>query len=165
MSRQEVLGKQREGNMATASSGGPLPGASGNDGVIYADEDRGYGWLFFAGTVLGLAGLMRIIDAIWAFSYNGALPERLEDGVLGDSLTTYAWLWLVVGAVLILSSFLVLTRSQFARWVGFIAATIGSLSAMVWMPYYPIWSLTYVGIMVLTFYALARYAGRGAAAW
>jgi hypothetical protein len=34
---------------------------------------------------------------------------------------------------------------------------------MVWMPYYPIWSLTYVGIFVLTFYALARYGGRASA--
>jgi hypothetical protein len=30
---------------------------------------------------------------------------------------------------------------------------------MTWMPYYPIWSLLYVGIAVLVFYALARYGG------
>ena len=118
------------------------------------------GWLFFAGTVLGLAGLMRVIDALWAFRYEGALPENLEDGVLGDSLTNYAWVWLIVGLILILSSFLLLARSQFARWIGFIAATIGALSAMTWMPYYPIWSLTYVGIAVLVFYALAKHGGR-----
>jgi hypothetical protein len=144
--------------MAATNMGG-VP-TTGERYVAYAEEDRGFGWLFFAGTVLGLAGLMRIVDAIWAFSYNGALPERLEDSVIGDNLTTYAWLWLVVGAVLIVSSFLILTRSQFARWVGFIAATIGAISAMFWMPYYPIWSLTYVGIMVLTFYALAVHGGR-----
>jgi hypothetical protein len=126
----------------------------------YDDTGRGSGWLFFVGTVLGLAGLMRIIDAIWAFSYNGALPERLEDGVLGDNLTTYGWVWLIVGAILIVSSFLILIRSQFARWVGFFAATIGALSAMTWMPYYPIWSLTYIGIMLLVFYALAVHGGR-----
>lgn len=28
------------------------------------------------------------------------------------------------------------------------------------MPYYPIWSLTYVGMVVLVFYALAKYGGR-----
>ena len=31
---------------------------------------------------------------------------------------------------------------------------------MTWMPYYPVWSLTYVGMFVLTFYTLARYGGR-----
>jgi len=127
---------------------------------IGSDDRRGGGWLFFAGTVLGLAGVMRIIDAIWAFGYKGALPDGLKNGVLGSNLHTYAWTWLVVGVVLIISSFLLLVGSQFARWVGFFAAAIGGISAMTWMPYYPIWSLTYVVIAVLVFYALARYGGR-----
>ncbi len=129
---------------------------------IYPDEAKGSGWLFFAGTVLGLAGVMRIVDSLWAFSYKGALPEALKDGVLGSNLKNYAWAWLFVGIVLIASSVLVLARSQFARWVGFIAATIMAVSAMAWMPYYPVWSLTYIGIAVLTFYALARHGGREA---
>ena len=103
---------------------------------------------------------MRIMDAFWAFFYNGALPENLKDGLLGSNVTNYAWLWLVVGAILLVSSFLILTRSQFGRWVGFAAATIGAVSAMAWMPYYPVWSLTYVLIAILVFYALARYGGR-----
>ncbi len=129
---------------------------------IYPDATRGSGWLFFAGTVLGLAGVMRIFDSLWAFRYKGALPDALKDSVFGSNLKNYAWAWLFVGIVLIASSVLVLARSQFARWIGFIAATIMAVSAMAWMPYYPVWSLTYVGIAVLTFYALARYGGREA---
>jgi len=124
------------------------------------DEMRGIGWLFFAGTMLGLAGCMRILDSLWAFSYNGALPDRLQDGLLGDNLNTYGWTWLIVGLVLIGASILVIMRNQFARWVGFIAAGIAALTAMTWMPYYPIWALTYVGLAVLTFYALAKFGGR-----
>ena len=124
------------------------------------DEATGAGWLFFAGTVLGLAGIMRIVDSIWAFSYKGALPDGLKNGVLGDNLTTYAWLWLIVGIVLIGSSFAILTGSQFARWIGYIAATLGAVSAITWMPYYPVWSLVYIAIAVMVFYALARYGGR-----
>jgi hypothetical protein len=127
-------------------------------------DERGSGWLFFAGTVLGLAGLMRIIDSIWAFRYHGALPDNvtLAHGVLGSNLKNYAWTWLIVGIILILSSFLLMARSQFARWIGYFAAVIGGLSAMTWMPYYPIWSLTYVAIAVLVFYGLARYGSREA---
>jgi hypothetical protein len=124
------------------------------------NEEAGYGWLFFAGTVLGLAGLMRIVDAIWAFRYNGQLPDGLQDGVLGDNLTTYGWVWLIVGAILIIASFAILSRSQIARWIGLFAAAVAAISAMTWMPYYPIWALTYVGIAVFVFYALAKYGGR-----
>jgi hypothetical protein len=145
--------------MATMSM--PRQTTTASDNVeVYSDEMQGSGWLFFAGTVLGLAGIMRILDGLWAFRYNGALPDRLQDAVLGSNLTTYGWLWLIVGVVLIASSFLILIRSQFARWVGYFAAVVGALSALTWMPYYPIWSLTYIGIAVLTFYALARHGGR-----
>ena len=131
-----------------------------DDLQITTEAGDGSGWLLFAGTILGLSGLMRIIDSIWAFRYNGNLPDNLRDGVLGSNLNTYAWTWLIVGLILIVASVFVLSRSQVARWIGYFAAAIGALSAMTWMPYYPIWSLTYVAIFVMTFYALARYGGR-----
>lgn len=130
-------------------------------GPAYPEAAPGDGWMFFAGTILGLAGLMRLVDSFWAFRYNGALPGDLDQAVLGHDLSTYAWLWLVVGLVLIAASFMLLARSQVARWVGYVAATIGALSALTWMPYYPIWPLTYIALMVLTFYALAEYGDRG----
>ena len=127
---------------------------------MYGEEASGSGWLFFAGTILGLAGLMRVVDSIWAFRYKGALPSGLANGALGSNLKNYAWTWLIVGIILIISSFLVLVGSQFARWVGFIAATIMAVSAVTWMPYYPVWSLIYILIAVLVFHALSRYGGR-----
>ena len=127
---------------------------------VYPDEAPGTGWLFFAGTMMGLAGIMRLVDSFWAFRYHGGLPDALQNAALGSNLKNYAWAWLFVGIILLAASGLILVRSQFARWVGYIAATIGAVSAMVWMPYYPVWSLTYVGMAVLVFYALARYGGR-----
>ena len=132
---------------------------------VVADMDSGERnpWIIFAATLLGLAGLMRVLDAIWAFGFNGSLPENLQDGLLGDNITTYAWTWLIVGVILLVSSVLLLGHSQIARWVGYGAATVAALTAMAWMPYYPIWSLMYVGGAVLVFYALARYGGRESA--
>jgi hypothetical protein len=136
----------------------PASATARGEELVYREERRS-GWLFFAGTVMGLAGLMRIVDAIWAFNYDGPVPQELQDGILGDELDSYAWLWLGVGILLLVSSFLILERSQFARWVGLFAAAVAAITAMTWMPYYPIWSLVYVGIAVLVFYALARYGG------
>jgi hypothetical protein len=93
----------------------------------------------------------------------GSPPRRTQNGLLGSNLKHYAWAWLIVGIILIVSSVLILTRSQFARWIGYIAAVIVALSAMTWMPYYPIWSITYIGVAVLVFYALAAHGGREAA--
>ena len=80
--------------------------------------------MLFAGTILGIAGIMRIFDGIWAFRYDGDVPDELESALLGTSLSTYGWVWIIVGVVLILSSFAVLNRSQFARWIGIIAGSV-----------------------------------------
>jgi hypothetical protein len=107
--------------------------------------------------VLGVAGIMRIFDAIWAFRYHGVLPQNLEDALFGTSLKTYGWVYLVVGIVLILCAFAVMSRSQIGRWLGVAAAAIAAISAIWWMPYYPVWSLTYIGLGVFVIYALVAY--------
>ena len=48
-------------------------------------------------------------------------------------------------------------RSQFSRWFGIAAGAIGAISAIWWMPFYPVWSLTYVFICVLIIYTLAAH--------
>jgi len=122
-------------------------------------DRRGEGWLTFAAVVLGVAGIMRIFDAIWAFRYHGVLPENFEAAIFGHSLKTYGWIYLIVSAVLIVCAVLVLSGSQVARWVGVAAGAIIAISAVWWMPYYPVWSLTYIAIGALVIYALVMYGG------
>jgi hypothetical protein len=122
------------------------------------DEEKGEGLVFFAGLMLGLAGVMRIVDAIWALRFEGNIA--FEDGLVGEKIDNYGWVWLLVGIVLILAGILVIQRSQFARWIGIIAAAVAGISAMFWIPYYPIWSLVYVIVAFTVVYALAVYGGR-----
>jgi hypothetical protein len=123
-------------------------------------NERGSGWTIFAGIALLVAGVMRIFDSIWAFRYHGVLPSNLEAAIFGHTLKTYAWVYLVVGIILILAGFGVMVLSQVSRWIGIVAAAILGISAIWWMPYYPIWSLTYIGICFFVIYALAAYGQR-----
>jgi hypothetical protein len=125
-------------------------------------DRNGQGWVLFAGIVLMVAGVMRLFDAIWAFRYHGVLPSNLEDALFGHSLKTYGWVWLVVAIVLFLAGLGVLVQSQIARWIGVFAGAVASISAIWWMPYYPIWSLTYIGIGVFVIYALVAHGDREA---
>ncbi|HEY6472869.1 MAG TPA: hypothetical protein VIY26_08260 [Acidimicrobiales bacterium] len=123
-------------------------------------ENKGEGWLVFAAIALGVAGIMRIFDAIWAFRYHGAVPENLQNALFGTTLKNYGWLWLIVGILLILCGFGVLARSQVSRWIGIFAGAVAAISAIWWMPYYPIWSLTYIALGVFVIYGLAVYGSR-----
>ena len=125
-------------------------------------EQKGDGWLLFAGIVLGVAGIMRVFDAIWAFRYHGALPQNLENAIFGTSLKTYGWVYLIVAAILIVCALGVMVRSQFSRWIGIVAGAVLSISAIWWMPYYPVWSLTYIFAGIAVIYGLAVYGGREA---
>ena len=81
------------------------------------------GWLTFSAVVLIIAGVMRVIDAIWAFGYHGAIPDNLQGALLGHSLATYGWVWLITGVILIAAGILVLGPSdkpsaEVSRWIG-----------------------------------------------
>jgi hypothetical protein len=118
------------------------------------------GWVIFSAVVLIIAGVMRLLDAIWAFRYNGPVTDGLHAALFGYSLTTYAWVWLIVAAILIASGLLILSPSarlpaETARWVGIAAAAIAAITAITWMPYYPIWALMYVGVAIAVIYGLS----------
>jgi hypothetical protein len=121
------------------------------------------GWLTFAGVVLMVGGIMRLFDAIWAFSYHGTLPSNLEDALFGHSLKTYGWVWLVVAIILFVCGIGVMVRSQVSRWIGIVAGAILAISSIWWMPYYPVWSFVYIAIGVLVIYALGAHGQREAA--
>ncbi len=124
-------------------------------------EQDAEGWTICAATFLGIAGIMRIFDAIWAFRYHGALPSNLEDAIFGHSLKTYGWVYLVVAAILLVSAVaIVIGRSQIGRWIGVAAGAIAAISAIWWMPYYPVWSLTYIALAGFVIYALVVHGAR-----
>jgi hypothetical protein len=123
-------------------------------------EGTGGGWLLFAGIALMVAGVMRFFDAVWAWTYSGALPNNLQDALYGRNLTSWGWVWLGVAVLLFVCGLAVFMRSQVARWVGVFAGAVAAISAIWWIPYYPIWSLAYIGVGGLVIYALVVYGGR-----
>ncbi len=128
-----------------------------------AEPKDGVGWLFFAGTVLGLAGVARLFDAVWAFRADSVTSDNLEGALLGTSASNYGWLWIVTGGVLLWASFAIFRASQFARWIGIFAASLLVVTSFWWIPFYPVWSFAYIAIGFLVIYALTIYARRDAA--
>ena len=127
------------------------------------EEEQGSGWLLVAAIVLMVAGIMRVFDAIWAWRYDGVLPDEFQEALFGNDLNTYGWVWFIVGIVLIAAGAVVTQRAQWARWVGVVAGAVLAISAVWWLPIYPVWSLVYVAIGIFVIYGLVAYGGRGSA--
>jgi hypothetical protein len=125
---------------------------------------RRSGWLTFSAVMLILAGIMRVIDGIWAFGYHGAVPDGLQGALLGHSLSTYGWVWVVTGVILIAAGILVLGPSdqpsaEVSRWIGIIAASLDALAGIFVIPYYPVWALIDIAIAVMVIYGLSAHFG------
>ena len=124
------------------------------------------GWLTFSSVMLTIAGLMRVIDGIWAVQYHGAIPDDLKDALLGHNLATYGWIDVVVGVILVAGGFLVMgpgnqPSAEVSRFIGVLAATLGAISAIILVPYYPVWALIYIALSVMVIYGLTAHFGDG----
>jgi hypothetical protein len=124
----------------------------------YEEEERGYGWLVFAATVLGLAGILSVIDGIVALSKSKFYTANAT--YVFSDLRTWGWIVLAVGALLIVAAMGVLSGSQFARWFGITAAGLNGIAQFMFIQAYPFWSLVVFACDVLVIYALAVYGGR-----
>ena len=124
----------------------------------YEFEERGFGWLLFASTMLGLAGVLSVIDGIMALSKSKFYADN-ANYVFSD-LRTWGWIMLVVGALLIVSAMGVFRGSGFARWFGIFAAGLNAIAFFGAMQAYPFWSLIVFTLDVLVIYALAVYGGK-----
>jgi uncharacterized Tic20 family protein len=126
----------------------PLPAAAGR------------GWITFAGVMLIVAGLLNLVDGLWALdrSDSPAISDDVEEMLwYTDSLETWGWIYTIVGAVLVLVGIGVLTRNQWARWIGVGAASASMVVNMMWVFVYPIPALIHVTVAAMVVYALTAY--------
>jgi len=122
------------------------------------DEERGLGWVMFAATMLGLAGIWNVIDGILAISKSHVYSGTGTHYVFSD-LKTWGWIVTIVGAACLAATFALFTGSQIARWFGITAAGLNAIAQLGFVPVYPFWALTMFALDVLAIYALAVYGG------
>jgi hypothetical protein len=122
------------------------------------EEDRGHGWVLFAGILLLTLGALNIIDGITAISRSHFYVGNAHY-VFGD-LRTWGWVALCIGAVQILVGLGVFAKNQLARWTGVVALSLNAIAALLWMPSYPFWSLAIFAVDIVAIYGLVAYGNR-----
>jgi hypothetical protein len=144
--------------MATTS---PVRPASSAPDVY--DDERGAGWVTFAGIMIGLVGVMNVIYGIAAISNSKFYFHDVTYIVSG--LKTYGWIATCVGALQVIAAFAIFGRSGWARWVGILTAGLNILVQLAYISAYPLASLALIAIDVLIVYALVVYGKRHRAAF
>jgi hypothetical protein len=126
-----------------------------------ARRGRGTGWIAFAGVVMILAGGNMAINGLWALHASTQIEKNFGDTLLFSSsnLDTWGWIYLIVGAAVLIAGILVFFRVAFAMWIGITAALIQAFFAFFWIfsPYWP-GALVIIALDMLVIYALSSPA-------
>jgi uncharacterized membrane-anchored protein len=124
----------------------------------YADEERGSGWILFAGVLLLTLGTFNIIDGITAISRSHFYVANAHY-VFGD-LRAWGWTVLFLGVLMLLVGLGIFARNQLARWTGVVVLSLNALAQLFMMPSYPFWALSVFAIDIVAIYGLVAYGNR-----
>lgn len=114
------------------------------------------GFVLFAAVMLVIIGIFH--------AFNG-LSAILEDGffvvtpncLYSIDVTTWGWLHLVMGIVILLAGVFLLRGSLWAVLVGIVVAGVSAILNFLSIPYYPFWSLLIIALDVVVIWALATH--------
>jgi len=119
---------------------------------------RGTGWIVFAGVVMILAGGNMAINGLWALHASSQIVRSFGDTLLFSSsnLDTWGWIYLIVGAVVVVAGIMVFARAAFGVWVGILAAVVQAFFAFFWL-FSPYWqgAVVIIAVDLLVIYALS----------
>jgi len=105
--------------------------------------------MFMTGGFQTFAGLV----AIFTNEFYVATPRYL----LEFDVTTWGWIHLLVGLVVLAAAGGLLSGRTWARTVGVTLAMVSALANFAFIPYYPIWSLIIITLDVFIIWALVAH--------
>ena len=125
----------------------------------YADEeDRGSGWVLFAGTLLLMLGTLNFIEGLAAINNSHFFVNNTN--YIAGSLNTWGWVALCVGVAEWLVGLGVFVKNQFSRWIGVMVLGVNSIVQLLMIPAYPFWSLSVFTLDILAIFGLIAYGSR-----
>lgn len=114
------------------------------------------GWAMFAGIMLIISGVFDVIQGIVALA-NDEFFVIGVDYVFKFDVTSWGWIHIIGGIVLVASGAGIFSGNVMARTVGVIVAGLSIVWNFAWLPYYPIWSIITIAIGVTVIWALTAH--------
>jgi len=112
------------------------------------------GWLTFAGVTALVVGGYNLLSGIAAVSDDDVLAAQATKVLYGIDLTSWGWLWLLVGALQILGGVLVLQRNWWGVAIGVSMAGISALITVFVIFVVPLWAIAVLALDALVLYGL-----------
>ena len=116
------------------------------------------GLVVFAAIMMLMIGCFQAFDGLVAL-VNDGFYVATRDYVFQFDATTWGWIHLLLGLVVALAGYGLLSGRTWARVVGITVVVLSAIANFLWLPYYPFWGLTIITLEVVVIWALAAHGG------
>ena len=123
--------------------------------TVTSERRPGRGWNAYAAILIIFAGVMQILNGLWALDRQDTAVDSL---FWGDNLKAWGWIYLVAGIVLVVIGIFIFRRATWAVLAGIAAAFLGAIVNLFWIFSYPLVSILAITLYLLAVYGLTTYS-------
>lgn len=120
------------------------------------------GWAYFAGTMMWIVGIFQAIAGLVAL-LSPTYYLVGERALVTLNYTTWGWIHLVLGVVLITAGSSVMRGGVYGRLIGVMLAVLSMVANFIFIAAYPIWSIIMIIVSGFIIYALTVHGAEASA--
>jgi len=116
-------------------------------------------WMFFAGGMLVLIGVIQVITGLVSLFRDQVYAVRPDRLLVNVSYDVWGWTHLVLGVLLVVLGYAVLSAKRWARFTAAGLAGVSALVNFVFLPAYPVWAVIVIALDLIVVFALLVHGG------
>jgi hypothetical protein len=114
------------------------------------------GAILFAAVMMMMSGAFQAMTGLVAL-FENEFYVTTPNYLFQFDATTWGWIHLLIGAVVVLAGFGVMRGNLAARILGIALAVVSAIANFMFIPYYPFWSIAIIALDVFVIWALAAH--------
>ncbi len=114
------------------------------------------GWTAFAATLMIIMGFFHAIAGLVAILEDD-LIVLTPNYIFQFDVSTWGWIHLIAGIIVLLAGFYLFTGAVWARVIGVIIVALSMVANFAWLPYQPAWSSIMITIGGFVIWALTAH--------
>lgn len=114
------------------------------------------GFTVFASVMMVMMGLFQAFVGVVAL-VNDEFYVVGSQWVFQFDVTTWGWVHLTIGIVVLLAGMALFSGAVWARTVGVLLAVVSAFASFAWIPWYPVWGVVMIAISFFVIWALTAH--------
>jgi hypothetical protein len=116
------------------------------------------GLILFAAIMMIMTGVFQALEGLIAI-FRNEFYVATRNYLFQFDVTTWGWIHLVIGVVVALAGWGLLSGRTWARALAITLAVLSAIANFLFIPYYPFWSLLIIILNVFVIWAVAAHGG------